>query len=55
MLRWRVYNHNGTLLGEFSTLKDAFGEANMYDMATGNAYTIEDQREDEEITWTEVA
>ena len=33
---YQVYNHNGTLLGEFQTLLEAIQEANFYTEQTGN-------------------
>jgi hypothetical protein len=33
---YQVYNHNGTLLGEFPSLLDAVREANYYTEQTGN-------------------
>lgn len=33
---YQIYNHNGTLLGEFPTLLEAVSEANRYTAETGN-------------------
>jgi arylsulfatase A-like enzyme len=33
---YRVFNHNGTLLGEFTTLAQAVREQNYYTAETGN-------------------
>jgi hypothetical protein len=34
---YEVYNHNDTLLGEFTTLMEAVLEVNFYTEQTGNA------------------
>jgi hypothetical protein len=38
---YNVYNHNGTLLGTFSSEKDANTEAQFYTEATGNEAFVE--------------
>lgn len=38
---YQVFNHNGTLLGEFSTLAQAVREQNYYTAETGNEAYIE--------------
>lgn len=35
-MTYRVYNHNGTLLGEFNSAKAAHAEAEFYMDQTGN-------------------
>lgn len=35
-MTYQVFNHNGTLLGEFKTLTEAVNEANFYTEQTGN-------------------
>lgn len=38
---YKVYNHNGTLLGEFKTKRDAEAEAKYYREVTGNPAYVE--------------
>jgi hypothetical protein len=40
---YQVFNHNGTLLGEFTTLAQAVREQNYYTAQTGNEAYIEEQ------------
>jgi len=40
-MKYKVYNHNGTFLGEFNTRKEADAEARRYTKATGNAAYVE--------------
>jgi len=42
VMRYAVYNHNNTLLGEFETIKEAFEEGQKYHYYTGNAYFLEE-------------
>jgi hypothetical protein len=40
-MTYRVFNHNDTLLGEFTTAADAYAEAEFYMDQTGNyAYVM---------------
>ena len=55
MLRWKLYNYNNTLLGEFETLKDAFFAGNIYNLKTHQQYFIEDVKREEELLWTDIA
>ena len=41
-MRYAVYNHNNTLIGEFETIKEAFEEGQKYHYYTGNAYFLEE-------------
>jgi hypothetical protein len=41
-MKYQVRNHNGTLLGEFDTLKSAQAEARFYMSQTGNPAYIEE-------------
>lgn len=41
-MTYQVFNHNGTLLGEFKTLTEAMKEAQFYTAQTGNATYIEE-------------
>ena len=47
-MRFKIYNHNDTFLGEFNTLEEAFKEANFYQNQTGNSYFIDDTEEEQE-------
>jgi hypothetical protein len=47
-MRFKIYNHNDTFLGEFNTLEEAFKEANFYQCQTGNSYYIDDEEEEYE-------
>jgi hypothetical protein len=38
---YKVYNHNGTFLGEFLTLKAAVAEAKYYKEQTGNVAYVD--------------
>lgn len=38
---YQIYNHNGTLLGEFATLTEALAEAKFYIEQTGNSAHVE--------------
>ena len=41
---YKVYNHNGTLLGEFKTKRDAEAEAKYYREVTGNLAYVEKEK-----------
>jgi hypothetical protein len=41
---YQVFNHNGTLLGEFTTLAQAVREQNFYTAETGNDAYIEEKQ-----------
>jgi hypothetical protein len=41
-MKYRVLNHNGTLLGEFENFSDAYLEAQFYRAQTNNAAYIEE-------------
>lgn len=41
--KFNVYNHNGRLLGEFNTERDAKAEAEFYRDQTGNAAYVEEE------------
>jgi len=43
MKKFYVFNHNGTLLGQFETLEAAEAEAKFYREQTGNAAYVEEQ------------
>lgn len=40
--KFKVYNHNHTLLGEFNTAKEAYAEARAYHYQTGNEAYVEE-------------
>lgn len=40
--RYQMFNHNNTLLGEFSSFSDALAESKFYREQTGNAVFIEE-------------
>lgn len=42
-MKFKVYNHNGTLLGEFKTRTEAEAEAKFYREQTGNAAYVEEK------------
>jgi len=44
-MTYQVFNHNGTLLGEFKTLAQAVREQNYYTAQTGNDAYIEEIQE----------
>jgi hypothetical protein len=41
-MKFHVYNHNGTLLGEFKTLIEAVNAANSYTYQTGNPAFVDE-------------
>lgn len=41
MKPYKVFNHNGTLLGEFKTKREAEAEARFYTSQTGNVAFVE--------------
>jgi len=43
-MTYQVFNHNGTLLGEFTTLAQAVREQNYYTAQTGNDAYIEEKQ-----------
>jgi hypothetical protein len=43
-MTYEVYNHNGTLLGVFTTMADAVREQNYYMEQTGNYAYVEERK-----------
>jgi hypothetical protein len=41
-MRYQLFNHNNTFLGEFNNLKKAFAESKFYRDQTGNAAYLDD-------------
>ena len=44
MTKFYVFNHNGTLLGQFETREAAEAEAKFYREQTGNAAYVEEHK-----------
>jgi hypothetical protein len=49
---FKAYNHNGTLIAEADKATDIFKMAKEYHDQTGNAYFIEEDKEDEVKTYS---
>jgi hypothetical protein len=44
-MTYEVYNHNGTLLGVFTTMAQAVREQNYYTAQTGNYAYVEERKQ----------